>query len=79
MIRERLVRKQTYISKQQDTAIKKIALQQRITEADVIRKAIDAYIKPLKDEENPLLELEGIGKSGSRDGAERHDQYLYNR
>ncbi|MBO8129718.1 MAG: hypothetical protein H0Z39_11085 [Peptococcaceae bacterium] len=79
MNRERLVRKQTYITQRQNAAIKKIALQKKITEADVIRQAIDAYIKPLADEQNPILELKGIGRSGSKDGSKRHDYYLYGR
>lgn len=79
MAEEGLVRKQTYISRKQDAALKRIALRQKVTEAEIIRRAIDAYIKPLEAESNPLLELEGIGAGGSEDGAENHDRYLYGR
>jgi len=48
-----LVRKQTYITPAQDRAVKRLAQQQGITEAEILRKALDLF-----------LAREGIGETG---------------
>jgi hypothetical protein len=39
-----LVRKQTYLTPDQDRAIKRIASRDHTTEADVVRRAVDAFL-----------------------------------
>lgn len=76
----KLVRKQTYITPAQDDALKRIAGRGSRTEADVIREALEQYLRtqegPRRD---PLLDIVGIASEGPRDGAERHDRDIYDR
>jgi predicted transcriptional regulator len=39
-----LVRKQTYITPSQHRAVKRLAQQQRTTEAEILRKALDQFL-----------------------------------
>jgi hypothetical protein len=39
-----LVRKQTYLTAEQDRRIKQIAARDSTTEADVVRRAVDAFL-----------------------------------
>lgn len=76
----KLVRKQTYITPAQDDALKRIAGRGSRTEADVIREALEQYLRtqegPRRD---PLIDIVGIASGGPRDGAERHDRDIYDR
>jgi hypothetical protein len=51
-----LVRKQTYITADQDRALKRIARRDRITEAEVVRRAIDFWLEErgLQEREDPF-------------------------
>jgi len=76
----KLVRKQTYITPAQDKALKRVAGRGARTEADVIREALEQYLRtqegPRRD---PLLEIVGIASGGPKDGAEHHDRDIYDR
>lgn len=79
----RMVRKQTYILPEQDEELKKLAKIKMVTEAEIIREALDNFIRQEKKrlQENPLLEIVGISgdAEGPRDGSVNHDRYLYGR
>ena len=74
---ERMIRKQTYISNHQNKVLKRKAIRERTTEAEIIRRAIDSYLKNEMVEEDPLLELIGIADNEPCDGAVNHDRYIY--
>jgi len=72
-----MIRKQTYISTLQNKVLKRRAISERTTEAEIIRRAIDSYLKNEMIEEDPLFELIGITDNEPRDGAANHDRYIY--
>jgi hypothetical protein len=57
-----LIRKQTYITRAQDRALKRLAQQQGTTEADILRKALDQFLtkEGLIGPEDPFADLIGI-------------------
>ncbi len=57
-----LVRKQTYITPAQDRAVKRLAHQQGITEAEILRKALDQFLarEGIIETQDPFAELIGM-------------------
>ncbi len=57
-----LVRKQTYITPSQDRAVKRLAQQQRTTEAEILRKALDQFLarEGIVETQDPFAELIGM-------------------
>ncbi len=57
-----LIRKQTYITPAQDRAIKRLAHQQGITEAEILRKALDQFLarEGIIETQDPFAELIGM-------------------
>jgi hypothetical protein len=57
-----LVRKQTYITPAQDRAVKRLAQQQRTTEAEILRKALDQFLarEGIIETQDPFAELIGM-------------------
>lgn len=43
-MRQRTVRKQTYLTPEQDARVKKIAAEKGVTEAEILREAVDLYL-----------------------------------
>ena len=39
--------------------------------------AVSVTIRPVKGNSDPLAGVIGIGASGRKDGADRHDKYIY--
>ena len=80
---KRMVRKQTYILPEQNRELKELAKAKRVTEAEVIREALDHFIECEKKRcgSNPLLGIVGLcGETeGPQDGSVNHDRYLYSR
>jgi hypothetical protein len=77
-----MVRKQIYLTVAQDTRLRRLAEQQRRSEAEVLREALDRYLPSLKPSEplegDPLFRLVGLGSSaGTGDLSERVDDVLY--
>jgi hypothetical protein len=63
-----------YFTDDQDRLLKSIAATEGISEAEVVRRALDLYARErLAD---PLAELVGAFE-GPEDGATRHDGYIY--
>ena len=76
-----MVRTQIQLTEEQAKAIKRIAHSRHLSVAELIRRAIDIMVKssPLADPEERLkraIEIVGKFRSGKRDIAKRHDQYL---
>ena len=57
-----LVRKQTYSTTAQDRAVKRLAHQQGITEAEILRKALDQFLarEGIIETQDPFAELIGM-------------------
>ena len=57
-----LVRKQIYITPAQDRAVKRLAQQQRTTEAEILRKALDQFLarEGIIETQDPFAELIGM-------------------
>ena len=73
-------RKQIYLREEMARKIEQLSNLQGISQAEIIRRAIDYYFKEKKIEGNqdePLLELAGIVNIDVKDGSENHDKYLY--
>ena len=57
-----LIRKQTYITPAQDRAVKRLAQQQRTTEAEILRRALDLFLarEGITESEDPFADLIGM-------------------
>ena len=76
-------RKQIYLDSGSDARLKKLAKRRGVSEASLIREAVDAYLVNVEEktesgETNPLLSMIGIyGGELPPDAAAEHDRYLY--
>lgn len=76
----KLVRKQTYITPAQDDALKRVAGRRSRTEAEIIREALEQYLRAQEGRRRyPLLDIIGIASGGPIAGSEHHDRDLYDR
>jgi hypothetical protein len=78
----RLVRKQVYITAEQEERLKEIAAREKRTEAEVIRAALDERLKPGRRSrrrrvDDPLWGILGVGEADARDVSSQVDHYLY--
>lgn len=79
----RMVRKQIYLTAAQAQKLRRTAIREKRTEADVIREALDRQLGSAKSgassyDDDPLWGIVGIGASvGPSDASERVDDYLY--
>jgi hypothetical protein len=78
----RLVRKQVYITPEQDDLLKDMANREKRSEAEIIRAALDARLRPRKApprrlSDDPLWGIIGLGAGESGDVSEHVDHYLY--
>lgn len=67
---------QMYIEPGQDAALAVLARKRGVSKAELIRESIEKYLAALPFEEDPAMELVGLGTSGKRDVSELHDKYL---
>ncbi|MHB9146659.1 MAG: ribbon-helix-helix domain-containing protein [Symbiobacteriia bacterium] len=71
----RLIRKQIYITEAQNDALKRIASRRSRTEAEIIREALEHYLRTEEGlRRDPLLDIIGVASGGPKDGSERHDR-----
>lgn len=77
-------RKQIYLDPGSNERLKKLAKERGVSEASLIREAIDAYLAKAGEsaakpaEEDPLFRLVGLfGGELPADAAVKHDRYLY--
>jgi hypothetical protein len=80
----RLVRKQVYITVEQEQRLKQIAAREKRSEAEVIRAALDNRLGPGRGphqslDRDPLWTIVGLGKAsaGPGDVSEHVDEHLY--
>jgi hypothetical protein len=80
---ERMVRKQVYLTTEQDRRLRQAARKHRRTEAEIVRQALDRELGtdfPAADPaDDSLWGLVGIADGGPSDVSERVDEYLYGR
>ena len=67
---------QIYLEPVQDRALRGLARKEGISLAALIRRTIDHYLAELPVEEDPALQVIGLGRSGREDMASKHDDYL---
>ena len=67
---------QIYLEPVQDKALRVLASREGISLAALIRRTIDHYLAELPVEEDPALQVIGLGRSGREDMASKHDDYL---
>jgi hypothetical protein len=78
----RLVRKQVYITSEQEELLKQIASREKRSEADIIRSALDARLRPRRAplrrlSDDSLWGIVGLGAGDAGDVSENVDAYLY--
>ncbi len=67
---------QIYLRPDQDKALRQMAQTEKVSIAELVRRGVDKLLTDVPPEQDPLLELIGIGRSGIRDLSENHDYYL---
>jgi hypothetical protein len=78
----RLVRKQVYLTAEQDEWLTRTAAQERRPAAEVLRAALDARMRPQRAPKtrlakDSLWKIVGLGTSERPDVSEQVDHYLY--
>ena len=76
-----MIRTQIQLPEAQVATLKQLAVQQHVSMAELIRKAIDLFtaspeIESMKERRQRALAAAGRFHSGCNDIAERHDDYL---
>lgn len=63
-----LVRKQVYISPDMDKIMKQVCSAKKLSESEIMRLALEAYLKEhvIENEGDPILKTVGIGASKGR-------------
>lgn len=77
-----MVRKQLYLSAEQNQRLRRAAARLRRTEADLVREALDRHLgAPAADElhidDDPLWDIVGLATSRTGDLSDRVDDHLY--
>lgn len=76
-----LVRKQVYITEEQDRLLKRAARLEGRPEAEIVRSALDRALKPKKSAHrtarDSLWDIVGLGRTRAADVATQVDHYLY--
>ncbi len=67
---------QIYLEPAQDRSLRALSQREGISLAALIRRTIDHYLAELPVEEDPALQVVGLGRSGREDMASKHDDYL---
>lgn len=67
---------QIYLEPAQDKALRVLAEREGISIAALVRRTIDRYLAELPVEEDPALQVIGLGRSGREDMSSKHDDYL---
>jgi hypothetical protein len=74
------IRKQIYLTPEQNEDLKTLAMMRGTSEAAIIREALSDYVTREKEKaakQDPLAEIIGSGMSKYPDSVKRHDYYLY--
>jgi hypothetical protein len=74
------IRKQIYLDQWQETRLAELATNTGVSEAEIIRHALDSYLLALEElpSDHPLSLLAGIGSSKKGAfGGSNHDEVIY--
>ena len=76
-----MIRTQIQLTEEQSSSLKKLAKEENVSVAELIRRSVDNYLQKRhivtdKERRQRLLSVIGIGRSGLSDLAENHDKYL---
>ena len=74
------IRKQIYLKRWQEERLSELAANSGVSEAEIIRHALDAYLLALDElpGDHPLSLLAGLGSSATGgSGASDHDRIIY--
>jgi len=76
-----MVRTQIQLTEEQASALKKLALSQHLSIAELIRQAVDNMIKTsttidIEERRKRAIDIAGRFSSGKRDISREHDKYL---
>jgi len=67
---------QIYLRQDQLNALRLTSQKRGVSVAELVRQGVDQLLVSLPVEDDPLLDIVGLGDSGLGDLAENHDQYL---
>lgn len=67
---------QIYIEHEQNNVLEVLSKKRGLSKAAIIRESVEKYLKELPIEEDPAINLIGLGTSSKEDLAEKHDKYL---
>lgn len=67
---------QVYVRPEQIAALRHLAERRGVSVAELVRQGIDEILANVAPEEDPLLDIIGMIKSGPSDVSEKHDEYL---
>ena len=81
---DRLIRKQVYITEEQERLLKLAAKREQRAEAEILRAALDQVLLPktvnrAPSKPDPLWGIVGLGRTEGADVARNVDLYLYGR
>ena len=66
---------QIYIEPKQEKALDALARKKGVARSEIVRLSLDRYLSELPIEDDPAMNVIGLGKSGKTDLAEKHDKY----
>ena len=66
---------QLYIEPKQEKALDALARKKGVARSEIVRLSLDRYLSELPIEDDPAMNVIGLGKSGKTDLAEKHDKY----
>jgi hypothetical protein len=68
---------QIYLQPEQERALRNLAARYHVSLAELIRRSVDQYLaQSVPPEDDPSLELIGLGSSGRPDLAAAHDELV---
>jgi hypothetical protein len=67
---------QIYIEPQQNDVLEVLSQRKGVSKAELIRESLEKYLNELPLEEDPAMDLVGLGSSGRGDLSDQHDRYL---
>jgi len=67
---------QIYIEPRQNDVLEVLSQKKGVSKAEIIRESLAKYLNELPVEEDPAMDLVGLGSSGRGDLSDQHDRYL---
>ncbi len=67
---------QVYLEEAQSQALRRLAKDEGVSLSELIRRGVDLLLAQVPVEKDPAWDIIGLGSSGVRDLATRHDAYL---